>query len=109
MMQALELTREAIVLGSAGLDVRGEMLGVDHRLPPDGGACHSARVGGVAPSRSTSPAKPCTVRWSKARDRDADRSRTGSGRDAAGVGVAANPAVPARTPRQGSTAQAAPS
>jgi len=34
MMQALELTREAIVLGSAGLDVRGEMLGVDHRLPP---------------------------------------------------------------------------
>jgi trehalose/maltose hydrolase-like predicted phosphorylase len=33
-MQALELTREAIVLGSAGLNLRGEMLGVDPRLPP---------------------------------------------------------------------------
>ena len=30
----MELTQEAIVLGFAGLDLRGEMLGVDPRLPP---------------------------------------------------------------------------
>jgi hypothetical protein len=49
MMQALELKQEAIVLGFAGLDLSGEMLGVDPRLPPEWRSRHSACVGGVAP------------------------------------------------------------
>jgi trehalose/maltose hydrolase-like predicted phosphorylase len=54
---------QAVMLGFAGLDLKGDTLAIDPKLRPSGAACHSACAGEAGPWRSASLAGPCKRRW----------------------------------------------
>ena len=57
---------QAVMLGFAGLDLRGDMLGIDPSSRPYGAVCRSACVGEAGPWGSASLAGPWRQRWWRA-------------------------------------------